>query len=155
MRPRWRPLYCRLSLWRANPIPDGDRIAALAKLVDAAKAPMIVVGGGAVEAGPEVLALAEKIGAPVVAFRMGKGVVDSRHSLSLTTVAGFRLWDSTDLLIGIGSRLELPLARWAPSPAGLKVGRIDIDPAEHRRLTVDLPIVADAADGALALAAAV
>jgi acetolactate synthase-1/2/3 large subunit len=140
---------------RANPIPDGDRIAALAKLVDAAKAPMIVVGGGAVEAGPEVLALAEKIGAPVVAFRMGKGVVDSRHPLSLTTVAGFRLWDSTDLLIGIGSRLELPLARWAPSPAGLKVGRIDIDPAEHRRLTVDLPIVADAADGALALAAAV
>src|SRR3954468_24206865 len=115
---------------RANPVPDPDRIAALARLVDAAKAPMIVIGGGAVNAGPEVLALAEKIGAPVVAFRMGKGVVDSRHALSLTTVAGFRLWDSTDLLIGIGSRLELPLARWAPMPAGLKVGRIDIDPAE-------------------------
>src|SRR6478735_7827722 len=131
---------------RANPIPDPDRIAALATLVDGAKAPMIVVGGGALNAGPEVLALAEKIGAPVVAFRTGKGVVDSRHPLSLTTVAGFRLWDSTDLLIGIGSRLEIPLARWAPAPAGLKVGRIDIDPAEHRRLAVDVPIVADAAD---------
>jgi acetolactate synthase I/II/III large subunit len=102
-----------------------------------------------------VLALAEKIGAPVVAFRTGKGVVDSRHPLSLTTVAGFKLWDNTDLLIGIGSRLEVPLARWAPAPAGVKIGRIDIDPAEHRRLAVDVPIVADAADGARALTAAV
>ena len=32
---------------RANPMPDPDKIAALAKLVDGAKAPMIVVGGGA------------------------------------------------------------------------------------------------------------
>jgi acetolactate synthase I/II/III large subunit len=140
---------------RANPVPDPDRIAALAKLVDGAKAPMIVVGGGAANAGPEVLALAEKIGAPVVAFRTGKGVVDSRHPLSLTTIAGFKLWDNTDLLIGIGSRLEVPLARWAPAPAGVKIGRIDIDPAEHRRLAVDVPIVADAADGARALTAAV
>ncbi len=65
---------------RANPLPDPDKIAALARLVDAAKAPMIWVGGGAVDAGPEILALAEKIGAPVVSFRMGKGVVDSTAS---------------------------------------------------------------------------
>jgi Thiamine pyrophosphate-requiring enzymes [acetolactate synthase, pyruvate dehydrogenase (cytochrome), glyoxylate carboligase, phosphonopyruvate decarboxylase] len=49
---------------RANPLPDPEKIAALAKLVDAAKAPMIWIGGGAVDAGPEILALAEKIGAP-------------------------------------------------------------------------------------------
>ena len=78
---------------RAAPVPDADKIAALAKLVNAARAPMIWVGGGANEAGPEVLALAEKIGAPVVAFRTGKGVVDSRHPLSLTTVAGFKIYD--------------------------------------------------------------
>jgi acetolactate synthase-1/2/3 large subunit len=40
-------------------------------------------------------------------------------------------------------------------PAGLKVARIDIDPAEMRRLRVDLGIVADTADAARALAAAV
>ena len=138
-----------------NPVPDPEKIAALAKLVDGARAPMIWVGGGAANAGPEILALAEKIGAPVVSFRTGKGVVDSRHPLSLGTVGGFHLWDKTDLLIGIGTRLEVPIARWAPAPAGLKIARIDIDPAEHRRLTVDVPIVADAADGARALAAAV
>jgi len=140
---------------RVNPVPDPEKIAALAKLVDAAKFPMIWVGGGANEAGAEVLALAEKIGAPVVSFRTGKGVVDSRHPLSLGTVAAFELWDKCDLLIGIGTRLDVPLGRWMPAPAGLKIARIDIDAAEHRRLTVDVPIVADAADGARALAAAV
>ena len=140
---------------RPNPMPDPDRIAALAKLVDGARAPMIWVGGGAADAGPEILALAEKIGAPVVSYRMGKGVVDSRHPLSLNTVGGFELWDKTDLLIGIGTRMDTAIARWAPAPAGLKTARIDIDPIEHRRLTVDVPIVADAADGARALAALV
>ena len=138
-----------------DPTPDPDRIAALAKLVDGAKAPMIWVGGGAAEAGPEVLALAEKIGAPVVSFRTGKGVVDSRHPLSLNTVGGFELWDKVDLLIGIGTRLDVPMARWGAAPAGLRTARIDIDPAEHRRLAVDVPIVADAAQGARALTAAV
>ena len=140
---------------RANPLPDPDKIAALAKLVDGARAPMIWVGGGAAHASAEILALAEKIGAPVVSFRTGKGVVDSRHPLSLNTVSGFHLWDKTDLLIGIGTRLDVPIARWAPAPAGLKVARIDIDPAEHRRLPVDVAIVADSADGAAALAALV
>src|SRR4029453_18874458 len=140
---------------RGNPVPDPDKIASLAKLVDGAKAPMIWVGGGAVDAGPEILALAEKIGAPVVSFRMGKGVVDSRHPLSLNTVGGFELWDKTDLLIGIGTRLDVPIARWAPAPAGLKTARIDLDPAEHRRLSVNVAIVADAADGTRALTAAV
>ena len=116
---------------------------------------MIWIGGGAVDAGPEILALAEKIGAPVVSFRMGKGVVDSRHPLSLNTVGGFELWDKTDLLIGIGTRLDTPIARWAPAPAGLKTARIDLDPAEHRRLAVNVAIVADAADGTRALTAAV
>ncbi|HEX2891045.1 thiamine pyrophosphate-dependent enzyme [Vineibacter terrae] len=140
---------------RVNPAPDAQKIAALAKLVDGAKTPMIWVGGGAAEAGPEILALAERIGAPVVSFRAGKGVVDSRHELSLNTVGGFQLWDKTDLLIGIGTRLDVPTARWTPAPAGLKLARIDIDPAEHRRLAVDVAIVADAADGARALTAAV
>ncbi len=140
---------------RADPVPDPEKIAALAKLIGEAKAPMIWVGGGAVDAGKEVLELAEKIGAAVVSFRTGKGVVDSRHALSLNTVEGFHLWDKTDLLIGIGTRLDVPLSRWAPSPAGLKVARIDIDPTEHRKLAVGVAIVADAAEGTRALIDAV
>lgn len=138
-----------------NPIPDPERIAKLAKLLDAAKAPMIWVGGGALDASAEIRALAEKTGAPVVSFRGGRGIMDDRHPLGMTIASAYKLWPETDLLIAFGTRLDVPTARWGKMPAGLAVARIDIDPAEMRRLSVDLPIVADAADAARALAAAV
>ena len=138
-----------------NPVPDGEKIAALAKLMDAAKAPMIWVGGGALHASAEIRALAEKTGAPVVAFRGGRGVLDDRHPLSLTIPAGYKLWPQTDLLVAFGTRLDVPTSRWGAMPAGLKIARIDIDAAEMPRLSVDLGIVADTVDAARALTAMV
>jgi acetolactate synthase I/II/III large subunit len=138
-----------------NPKPDPDKITALAKLLNGAKAPMLWVGGGALHAGAEIRALAERIGAPVVSFRGGRGIVDDRHPLGLTIPAGYRLWPDTDLLVGIGTRLEVPTTRWGPMPAGVKIARIDIDPAEMPRLKVDLGIVADSADAVRALTEAV
>jgi len=99
--------------------------------------------------------LAEKLGAPVVSFRAGRGIVDDRHPLGLTIAAGYKLWPETDLLIAFGTRLEVPTMRWGKAPAGLKMARIDIDPAEMPRLRVDLGIVGDSAENAAALAAAV
>ncbi len=139
----------------ADPVPDPTKIARLAEMIDAARNPMIWIGSGAMDAGPEIQALAEKIGAPVVRYRGGRGVLDDRHPLSLTVPAGYRLWPETDLLIGIGTRLDVPTARWGKLPQGIRIARIDIDPAEMRRLAVDLGIVADAADAAGALTAAV
>ena len=138
-----------------NPAPDPEKIEALAKLLNAAKAPMIWVGGGALHAAPEILALAERIGAPVVSFRSGRGIVDDRHPLGLTIPAAYKLWPETDLLVAFGTRLEVPTMRWGKMPSGLTVARIDIDPAEMPRLKVDIGIVADTADAASALTAAV
>ena len=138
-----------------NPQPDPDRIAAAAKLLNEAKAPMLWVGGGALHAPAEILALAERIGAPVVSFRGGRGIVDDRHPLGLSIASAYKLWPQTDLLVAFGTRLEVPTSRWGAIPAGLKIVRIDIDPAEMRRLRSDVPIVADTADAARALIAAV
>ena len=138
-----------------NPEPDPEKIEALAKLLNAAKAPMIWVGGGALHAAPDILALAERIGAPVVSFRGGRGIVDDRHPLGLTIPAAYKSWPDTDLLVAFGTRLEVPTMRWGKMPAGLTVARIDIDPAEMARLKVDIGIVADTADAARALAAVV
>lgn len=138
-----------------NPEPDPEKIEALAKLLNAAKAPMIWVGGGALHAAPEILALAERIGAPVVSFRGGRGIVDDRHPLGLTIPAAYKLWPATDLLVAFGTRLEVPTMRWGKMPSGLTVARIDIDPAEIPRLKVDIGIVADTADAASALTAVV
>jgi len=138
-----------------RPAPDSAKIAKLARLLESAKAPMLWVGGGALEAGPEILALAEKVGTPVVSFRCGRGVVDDDHPLGLTVPAGYTLWPETDLLVAFGTRLEVPTQRWGAAPAGLKIARIDIDPVELRRLKVDIGLLADAADAARALIAAV
>src|SRR5262249_58733166 len=100
--------------------------------------------------------LAEMIDAPVVAVRSGRGIVSNAHELGLTMAAAYRLWPTTDLMIGIGTRLELPtMSRWPYRPNGLKSVRIDIDPAEMRRYTPDAAVIADSRDGTRDLVAAV
>ena len=132
-----------------TPLPDPDRIRDAAVLVAASKRPMIFVGSGAIHAREEILELAEMIDAPVVAFRSGRGIVSNAHELGLTMAAGYRLWPETDLMIGIGTRMELPAStfRWPFQPQGLKSIRIDIDPVEMRRLTPDVAVVSDARAG--------
>jgi acetolactate synthase-1/2/3 large subunit len=139
------------------PRPDPDRIKAAAALIAGSKTPMIFVGSGAIEARDEILELAELIDAPVVAFRSGRGIVSNAHELGLTMAAAYRLWPQTDLIIGIGTRMELPASgfRWPFQPQGLKSIRIDIDPSEMRRLTPDAAVVADAQAGTIDLLAAV
>ncbi|TQF27741.1 hypothetical protein UNPF46_29730 [Bradyrhizobium sp. UNPF46] len=138
------------------PQPDPDMIKQAAALIKNSKAPMIFVGSGAIEAGEEILELAEMIDAPVVAFRSGRGIVSNAHELGLTMAAAYKLWPSTDLMIGIGTRLELPtMSRWPYLPPGLKSIRIDIDPVEMRRFISDTAIVADAKSATADLAAAV
>src|SRR5439155_6843613 len=138
------------------PQPDPDRIKAAAALIKDSKRPMIFVGSGAIHAREEILELAEMIDAPVVAFRSGRGIVSNAHELGLTMAAAYRLWPNTDLMIGIGTRMELPtMSRWPFRPAGMKSVRIDIDPSEMRRLTPDAAVSADARAGTSELRVAV
>ena len=138
------------------PLPDPDRIKAAAALIAGSKTPMIFVGSGAIHARDEILELAELIDTPVVAFRSGRGIVSNAHELGLTMAAAYRLWPKTDLMIGIGTRLELPtMSRWPFSPDGLKSIRIDIDASEMRRFTPDAAVIADAQAGTRELLGAV
>jgi acetolactate synthase I/II/III large subunit len=137
------------------PRVDLGQIERAAKLIRESRAPMIFVGSGAIDAAPEVLELAERIEAPVVPFRSGRGIVSNAHALGLTLAAAYRLWPETDLMIGIGTRLELPGWRWPYRPRGLKSIRIDIDPAEMRRFTPDVQIIADSKTGTAELIGAI
>ncbi len=124
--------------------PDTDVVERAAKLIADARNPMIMVGSGAAHAAAEVRALAERLQAPVVSFRGGRGIVSDEHHLGFTCAAGFRCWPRTDVLIGIGSRLELQWFRWPDQPDGLKIVNIDIDPEQGERLKADIAIVGDA-----------
>ena len=133
------------------PLPDPDSIAAAAKLIATAKRPLISVGAGAQHAGPAVLRLASLLQAPVTAHRSGKGVVSDDSPYALNSVAAYEYWKDADLLIGIGSRLELQHFRWRWLPRDLKIVRIDIDPTEMVRLKPHVGIVADSSAGTEAL----
>ena len=134
--------------------PDPEAIERAAALLKDARNPMIMVGTGAMHASQEVLALAERIQAPVVSFRGGRGVVSDEHHLGFTCAAGFKRWRETDVLIGIGSRMELMWFRWPERPAGLKVINLDIDPTQTARIKPDIAVVGDAKRSAVELTAA-
>lgn len=133
------------------PPPDPASIEAAAALVARARRPLICVGAGALHAASEVLGLAELLQAPVTAHRSGKGIVADDSPYALSMAAAWEYWRDCDLLIGIGSRLELPYLRWRWFPPGLKVLRIDIDPTEMVRLKPDVGVVGDAAQCTRAL----
>ena len=129
---------------------DPDAVAAAVKLMARANAPLIVAGGGALTARVEINELAERLQAPVVTFRNGRGVVSDRSYLSQTLPGGYELWRTTDLVIGIGSRMEQQYLHWG-MPPGVNVIRIDIDAAEIARHRA--PAVALHCDAGAALAA--
>ncbi|MBB2673731.1 UNVERIFIED_ORG: acetolactate synthase-1/2/3 large subunit [Rhizobium esperanzae] len=134
-----------------HPAVNADQVAAAVALISGARNPMIMVGGGAADAGAEIAALAELLQAPVTSHRSGKGIVADDHPHYLNFVAAYEYWKKVDVLIGIGSRLELQFMRWKWLPKGLKIIRIDIDPTEMVRLKPEVGIVADAEAGTQAL----
>jgi len=146
----------------APPRPDAESLAAAARLARRAERPLIIVGSGARHAGEEVKALAEAIRAPVTSFRGGRGIVPADHPLYLPYYAAWRVWDDCDLVIGIGSRLEMAYMRWSGMNSIIEkpeapphLIRIDIDPTEFDRLTPHVPLPADAKQGTSALLRAI
>jgi len=124
--------------------PDPEKTEKAAELIAGAKKPMIMVGSGAIGAAEEILELARLIQAPVVSFRGGRGIVSDESPYGFNCVAGCRLWPDTDLMIGIGSRLELPAFHWQQGRPTKTLVRIDIDPTQMIRLRADVDIVSDA-----------
>jgi acetolactate synthase-1/2/3 large subunit len=116
----------------ARPPVDDDAVERAARLLGKAKRPIIVVGGGALEASTEVTQLAEMLEAPVVAYRRGQGVVSARHRLNVNLPIAHRLWRDADAAIGIGTRMFIQQAEWGVDD-DLPIVRIDIDPDEPAR----------------------
>ena len=124
-----------------NPPVDSEQVEQAAALLANAKRPIIYVGGGAQDVSREVTALAERIQAPVIGYRTGKGVVDARSHLSQQLFPSHELWKTADVVLAIGSNLRIPL-RWGVD-SDMTVIRIDVDPLAHGRIRQpDLAITA-------------
>lgn len=134
--------------------PDPHRVAEAVRLIEEAERPLILAGGGVIWSGatPELVELAELLGAPVVTSLMGKGSIPEDHPLSLGMVgmhgrkAANLAVTECDLLIGVGVRFSDrstgDVRYFAPKA---KIVHIDIDPVEIGKLVrTDLAVVGDA-----------
>jgi acetolactate synthase-1/2/3 large subunit len=130
--------------------PDPDLIHRAAGILGRAQRPLIMIGGGAIDAGAELLALAETLQAPVVSFWHSRGVIDDRHYLSQTLPAGHRLWADADAVLAVGTRLKFPQMYWGLD-ANLPVIHVDIEAAELDRIAT--PAVGIHADARLTVSA--
>jgi acetolactate synthase I/II/III large subunit len=135
----------------APPEPDPALVAKAADIIAAARRPIITVGSGANNAAADVAALAALLQCPVTAHRSGRGIVGDDAPFGLNFAAAYETWFECDVLIAIGTRMELQYLRWRKFPPDLKTVRIDIDPAEMARRKVEVGIVSDAAVGTRAL----
>lgn len=114
--------------------PDRKSLEAAAALIDAARLPVLYVGGGIFpsEAGPALKALAERVGAPVVMSDNGRGALDDRHPLAMNALAGRAVFQHADVVVVVGSRFIdalTPTPSW-PTTGAIRYIHINIDAAD-------------------------
>ena len=118
--------------------PDPEAVRNAADAIASASAPLFICGGGVMTAGGEaaLLAVAEKIGAPVATTVSGKGSIAETHDLAVGVVGSNggtpetrAVVEAADLAIFVGCRAgSVTTERWRfPAPETTRIVHIDID----------------------------
>ncbi len=144
------------SEYHIKPVEEdlGDLETAV-RWIKEARRPVILCGGGAVEASAEVLELSRRLGAPVDSTLMGMGVVPSSYELSMGPLgmhgrlAAMDAMNGADLVISVGSRFsDRTYGKRCRMASGGRVVHIDVDRTEfgkHGHESADLQCRADKA----------
>ena len=148
----WPPRM-ELPGYKPNTKPHSRQVREAARLIAAARKPVLYVGGGVIrgEATEQLAELAELTGIPVVTTLMARGAFPDSQPQNLGmpgmhgTVAAVAALQRSDLLIALGTRFDDrvtgKLDSFAPEA---KVIHADIDPAEiGKNRHADVPIVGD------------
>ncbi|MGV0643167.1 acetolactate synthase large subunit [Mycolicibacterium sp. XJ2546] len=148
----WPPQF-DLPGYKPNTKPHSRQVREAAKLITAARKPVLYVGGGVIrgEASEELRQLAELTGIPVVTTLMARGAFPDSHPQNMGmpgmhgSVSAVAALQRSDLLIALGTRFDDrvtgKLDSFAPEA---KVIHADIDPAEiGKNRFADVPIVGD------------
>nr|WP_277871699.1 thiamine pyrophosphate-dependent enzyme [Cryobacterium psychrophilum] len=130
------------------PMPAAEQLSEVADLLARAKRPLIIAGGGSIDAGEQLQSVAERLSSPVFSTLNGKGVLPESHPLSLG--AELRLEASldyvrdADVLLVLGSKLGVAERRGRGIEANGKVIRVDIlDSQRDRNLRSDYALIGD------------
>ncbi|NHN54758.1 hypothetical protein G9U51_03045 [Calidifontibacter sp. DB0510] len=113
--------------------PDPEDVRQVVRLIGEAKNPVLYAGGGVRDA-PSSAALqelAERLGAPVVMSRNGRGALSDRHPLAMSRLTGGPLLDRADTVIAVGTRFMTQQGRPVVHGAGRhRLIGINADPAD-------------------------
>jgi len=138
--------------------PDPEVIAEAAVRIRAARQPLILAGGGAINSADALVTLAERIDAPVVTTTNARGVLGG-HPLRVPASPSFphirMMMAESDLVLAIGTqfgRTDYDMYEDGGVPHIVQLIRVDCDPVQVTRGRLpDLAIVSDAHQAVAAL----
>jgi acetolactate synthase-1/2/3 large subunit len=149
-----------VNIDRAGAAPGA--VSRMVEWLAGAKRPLILAGGGAIDAAAELTELAELLDAPVALTINAKGILPSSHPLLIgstqSLVATRALVADADVVLAIGTELaetdyDVTFAGGFEIPGALL--RIDIDPDQTvRNYPPQVALVADSRNAAQALLSA-
>jgi acetolactate synthase I/II/III large subunit len=125
-----------------RPVADERDIERAVALLTGARRLVIVAGDGAAAsgAGPEVLALAEALQAPVATTLGARGIIPTRHRLSAGVAGSYsapptnRIVHGADLVLFVGCDTgDQVTLNWRIPPIDTKIVQIEADPLEIGR----------------------
>jgi acetolactate synthase-1/2/3 large subunit len=125
-----------------RPVAEERDIKRIAELLTGTRRIAIVAGDGAATslAGPEVLALAEALAAPVATTLGARGIIPTRHRLSAGVAGSYsappanRIVHGADLVLFIGCDTgDQVTLNWSVPSYGTQIVQIEADPVEIGR----------------------
>ena len=133
---------------RGGQLPNADMLQQAADILNAAEKPFILAGRGAIGATEELLAVAERLQAPIGKPLLGKQAVPDQSPFTtggvglLGTKPSQEALESCDTLLIVGS--TFPYIEFYPEPGKAKAVQIELDPKRvGMRYPVDVGLVGD------------
>ncbi|WP_374379080.1 5-guanidino-2-oxopentanoate decarboxylase [Dongia sp.] len=144
----------------SRPVAKAEDIKAAAALLDGAKAPLLIVGGGTVDCAAEVKEFVEKSGILCVTTTAGKGVLPDSHPQSLGSTLLLpttqKMLADADVILAVGTEMAETDSWVDLLTINGKLIRIDLDAATMARdYTPAVGLLADAGPTLAALTAAI
>ncbi|MFL6366512.1 MAG: thiamine pyrophosphate-dependent enzyme [Nitrososphaeraceae archaeon] len=129
-------------------LPDRQLLEQAAEIINSGKKVVILVGQGALNAGQEVVSIAERIEAPVVKALLGKAVIPDNHPNSIGGIGMLGTGPATDAMSEADTLLMIgtsfPYIEYLPKPGQARGIQIDVK-AERigLRYPVEVGLVGD------------
>jgi pyruvate dehydrogenase (quinone)/pyruvate oxidase len=136
--------------------PREEDLQRLAGVLNEGQKVAILAGAGALHARPELLAVAEALGAPIVKTLPGKATVpdDSPYTTGGIGLLGTRpseeLMGEIDTLFMVGT--NFPYTKHLPKADSVRTVQLEVDPIlAGNRMPTEAPVIGDAKEGLAAL----